>query len=311
MAHPANPSILVATDLTESSDAAVASAAALAARTGAPLHLVHALDFADAPYARVEPAPATFQDRLAAADEAVEAQLARAAPEGAVVATRELILYSPWKAIAERAVRVRAELIVLGGHCPRGLADRLLGTTADRVLRRAPVPCLLVRMPLPLPLARVLVPVDFSANGAPALDAAFRWAARLGAPAAGGRAGPGAVELVALHVVSPAIRLPGGAVAEEAAGRELARLVERARLRAGRGAEAVSVRQEIRSGDAAEEILRRAADGAADLVVLGTHGQGAIERAIIGSVAQAVARAASCAVLLTPPSGGLPGTGSR
>jgi nucleotide-binding universal stress UspA family protein len=62
------------------------------------------------------------------------------------------------------------------------------------------------------------------------------------------------------------------------------------------------VREELLWGEPpAEEIVRYAEDNRADLIVLGTHGYGAVRRAVIGSVASEVARRASCAVLLVPP----------
>lgn len=53
------------------------------------------------------------------------------------------------------------------------------------------------------------------------------------------------------------------------------------------------VESEIRSG-----ILNVAADYQADLIVLGSHGRKGVERFLIGSVAESVARHASCSVLI-------------
>lgn len=53
----------------------------------------------------------------------------------------------------------------------------------------------------------------------------------------------------------------------------------------------------LREGDAAEEILQAADDAGADLIVMGTHGRGAIARALLGSTAEAVVRHANCPVL--------------
>lgn len=60
-------------------------------------------------------------------------------------------------------------------------------------------------------------------------------------------------------------------------------------------------------GDAAEEILRYAQQHAIDLIVLGTHGRSGVTRALLGSVAERVARTASCPVL-TVPVGAAPST---
>jgi nucleotide-binding universal stress UspA family protein len=46
------------------------------------------------------------------------------------------------------------------------------------------------------------------------------------------------------------------------------------------------------------EILHRANEGKADMIVMGTHGRTGIKRAVLGSVAENVLRAASCPVLV-------------
>jgi len=60
-------------------------------------------------------------------------------------------------------------------------------------------------------------------------------------------------------------------------------------------------RLETRCGDAAEEILRAAEEEETDLVVVGSHGLGAVGRLLLGSVAERVARRARCPVLLARP----------
>jgi nucleotide-binding universal stress UspA family protein len=51
-------------------------------------------------------------------------------------------------------------------------------------------------------------------------------------------------------------------------------------------------------GDPASEIIRYAADAAIDLIVMGTHGRGGLERLLMGSVAEKVMREAACSVLV-------------
>jgi nucleotide-binding universal stress UspA family protein len=55
---------------------------------------------------------------------------------------------------------------------------------------------------------------------------------------------------------------------------------------------------EIRSGDAAPGLIDVATDEGADLVVLGSHGGGALERFFLGSVSQQVLTHAPCSVLV-------------
>ena len=59
-----------------------------------------------------------------------------------------------------------------------------------------------------------------------------------------------------------------------------------------------------RTGDPAEEILHAAHEIAADVIVLGSHGHGAIERLLLGSVSDKVAHGAARAVLIIRPAPG-------
>ena len=53
-------------------------------------------------------------------------------------------------------------------------------------------------------------------------------------------------------------------------------------------------------GPAAFEIVRRADERGADLLVLGSHGRGVIRRFLLGSVAERVLREAGCPVMIVP-----------
>jgi len=78
-----------------------------------------------------------------------------------------------------------------------------------------------------------------------------------------------------------------------------------AKLKAVRPADpAVKYTHRLARGDVAAEIVRVAADGPADLIVMGTHGRSGIGRMILGSVAEAVLRHAPCPVMTVKPRGG-------
>jgi universal stress protein E len=287
-------SVLAATDLTPASDDVLGSAARLARASGARLHVIHAFDLELSAYPGIDGSAPTFQGRIAEAEERLGRQLARTLPEGMQASSRELVIYVAHRAIVDRAAQVQADVIVLGPH--RSRTSGLLGTTADRVIRSAPCPCLVVRRPLELPLWRVMVPMDLSPPSLGALDTALEWVDGLGAgtgdlpiPAAG-------VEVV--HVIPRFFQSGALPVSHATVGSALSEQVEKVLARHG----AVDVREELLWGDgAAGEIVRYAEQQAAGLIVLGTHGHGALKRALIGSVASAVARAAPCPVLLVPP----------
>jgi nucleotide-binding universal stress UspA family protein len=131
--------------------------------------------------------------------------------------------------------------------------------------------------------------VDFSATSRPALEHSADLARRLGA------------KLTLLHVWhGPAEgREPRGAApaaardVEAELARELEGWKREAERITGRDVEAV-----VRRGAPAAEIGRFAEERKADLVVVGTRGRTGLERAVLGSVAEAVVRHAPCAVLV-------------
>jgi nucleotide-binding universal stress UspA family protein len=283
-------SILVATDTGETSDNVMRAAAALAALTGAQLHVLHALEFGSEPRDAQEQQPARFQEKVAAAEKALDDQIARTT-RGANVTGREVIVYIAYKAIRERAQSLNADLVVLGRHRSRA-GDAFLGSTADRVIRSVAVPILIVHDPLTLPLRKIVVPMDLSEPALGAMDVALSWCTSL-APTSE------PPELVVLHAIATVFDFTDVPPDSTVIGAELQQHVDAARKRVG---DSVTVRQEVRWGDQpAYEIRRFIEEEKADLVVMGTHGRGALKRALIGSVASGVARAASCPVLLVPP----------
>src|SRR5690606_29391280 len=111
-------------------------------------------------------------------------------------------------------------------------------------------------------------------------------------------AGP---QVTVLHVVPKEYDLPDLPFDREVIAPELHREVEAALGRL-EGAGTLDVREEVSWGNVpAEAIVEVAAREGADLLVLATHGHGAVRRALVGSVASAVARGADRPVLLVPP----------
>lgn len=260
-------SVLVATDLDESSPSALLTAARLAALAEASLHLVH------------------VADQTAPGDESRLRELIReTAPDGPEVESARVVPGSPAQAIVEEAARVDADVVILGPHRRGTGQPGELGSTAASVVRTAPCPCLVTATELRLPLERVVAAIDLSEASSGVLSVALTWASAL-------RPRDGRALLTALHVASD----PG-----EDAVQRVREEVERARARA-RGAAFVEIHERLGSGaQPAEEILRSAAADSADLLVVGTRGADA-SAAGLGSVSAAVARAAPCPLLLVPP----------
>ena len=143
--------ILVPTDFSPTSDAALEHARALARAFSAELRLVHVFEDpllagAVAAEAYVPEAPGV---RTALMKEAQERLTHRLRPEDreALSASGEIITGSPASAITEHAARIGASLIVMGTHGRGGMAHLLLGSVAERVVRTAACPVLTVRGP--------------------------------------------------------------------------------------------------------------------------------------------------------------------
>lgn len=69
-----------------------------------------------------------------------------------------------------------------------------------------------------------------------------------------------------------------------------------AKLRAGKKSRKLNVTTKVLSGSPKEVILEEAEAFGADLIVVGSHGHGMLERFLLGSVSQAVALHAKCSV---------------
>jgi universal stress protein F len=84
------------------------------------------------------------------AKEELDAQAATLPPE--LSGERLVVVGVPWQAICETARRIDADLIVIGSHGYAGF-DRLLGTTAAKVVNHATCSVLVVREPHAPPAA--------------------------------------------------------------------------------------------------------------------------------------------------------------
>jgi nucleotide-binding universal stress UspA family protein len=258
--------------------------------------VLHAFDFAPAPYMDPAADAATFQGRIVHCERDVRAQVARTVPAGVRVAEPRVEIYAAHHAITEYARAIQAELVVIGPHARREMEIGFLGGTADRVLRTLEVPCLVVRGELRIPPRHVVVPMDLSEWARAALDLAVAWAGGMGAPVdAPGPEG----EVLVIHVAPKVLTGPGLPFEQAEVLPGWNEAMADAARRAG---PRVALRESVLWGDRpADEIVEVAGREKADLVVMATHGYGAVKRALLGGTAQSVARRAPCPVLMVPP----------
>lgn len=144
--------ILVPVDGSPTSENALDEAIRLAQSSGARLQLLHVVE--PLGYATgFEPALTYVNDVLPLMRTAGEKLLAhdlRKVLEKGVDADSVLVDESPGRIcdhVAEQARRTLADLIVVGSHGRHGLGRLLLGSDAEQIVRHAPVPVLVVRLP--------------------------------------------------------------------------------------------------------------------------------------------------------------------
>jgi nucleotide-binding universal stress UspA family protein len=167
------------------------------------------------------------------------------------------------------ARRLGAELLVVGCKQHKGL-DRLRGGTVMHLARTCDVPLLVINGDSPA-IARVLVALDLSYASEPTFAVAQRWAELFGA------------QLRAMHVVEPMPMVPGTTAAFS---EEYYRGDEQLRETGLWARISPPTEKVVRSGYAVGVIAREVAQWHADLVIVGSHGKGWVDRLLVGSTTE-------------------------
>ena len=203
--------------------------------------------------------------------------------------------------ILDRAAKLPADLIVMGTHGAGGFERLVLGSVAEKVLRRAGCPVLTVppraHTTAVLPFARVLCAVDFSDPSHAALQYAWSMADE-----------PGST-VTLLHVLEWPWKEPPAPLFEELPPEQAARLAEfrkylettaSARLKSlvPDGAQCrCTFLTRLGHGKPYVQILRLAEEDGVDLIAIGVHGRNLVDRTLFGSTTNHVVRGATCPVL--------------
>jgi nucleotide-binding universal stress UspA family protein len=134
--------VLVATDFSQPSDAALAYGRALARSFGASLHVVHVVEnYFLRPTAAVP--HLVQQTKMRLLDEQLTGEDRQLLDARAVLEVSD----EPAQAIVGYAKAQDVDLIVMGTHSRGGLERLLVGSVAEHVVRTAPCPVLTVRHP--------------------------------------------------------------------------------------------------------------------------------------------------------------------
>ena len=290
------PRILVGTDFSPTAAVAVDWAVELARQQGACVELVHAVHVPPSVPEYVSPsaiAPGPVFD-----EEVRRAALARLEKEAAALRERGievdlwLGLGTPSMVISDRAAESGALAIVVGTRGLTGLRHLLLGSTAERVVQKAPCPVLAVHPEdRPRALRTVLIPTDFSEDAERAIHTAQKLLAALAADA----------RLILLHVFNLPIEytaygpIPTSVHYLQDTGLEAERRLEEMTDRLT--AEGLTVDWAAREGDPSVVIVEEAERHQADLIAMGTHGRSGLRHLLLGSTAERVVQHAVCPVM--------------
>ena len=196
-----------------------------------------------------------------------------------------------------------------GSDCHRqrtatsGFKHLTFGSTTEKIIRHATCPVLVVREATRGPiktaaegivLQRILVPVDFSDCAREGARYASVFATGVGA------------NLLLMHVVHP----PDYMVVEStAADPNWPQLLETAVLEAEDKLDemvnflpliGISAETQVEVGEPVEKLIAASARPDIDMMITSTHGYSGLRHALLGSVAEQLARRATCPVLVVP-----------
>lgn len=275
--------ILVPLDGTAESNAALPAARTVALATGASVFLLQILE--------------TPESRAASAEAADKLKRVAAELAGSAVQVESAV--RPGDAADEILQQVgeqAADLVIMRTRGQAGIQRAVMGSVAERLLSRSDVPIMMLR-----PggrrmdrIANLLVPVDGSPGGALALASAVGLAKATGAQI-------NLMEIVVPMVFQALVPNEGPMYFDPAWDEEALSAAQTyvdgmlTRLRQA----GVEANGEARMApDVPGSLVQAADEHASDLIVMSTHALTGIQRAVLGSVADAVMRTAACPVLL-------------
>lgn len=255
----------------------------LARAAGAPFRLVHAVpDAWTAVVAAQVPMMPDLPERIIADSRAAVAATLSPVLPADVIDRLDVRIGRAAVVLAEFAGD--AQLIVVGAKEHGALVRGLGGSTAHFLVRTVDTPVLVAATGGP-PVRKVLVAIDLSAAAQPTLEAARDLARMTGA------------RLRVLHVAEPVRPVLAPHINDAQVFQ--AAVEEFAAYTAARPE--IDPRDRVtRRGTAVETIAAEAADWEADVVVVGSHGKGWIDRLLVGSVTERLLALRPTSILVVP-----------
>ncbi len=299
--------ILVPLDGSASAEHALPWAMSVAQQNGAPLHLVRV---------HVPPAPLMVGSELAsdvmldAAIRKIEAAYldetaGKIGKVGTIPVHFSLLEGGAADAIDDHAKAINADLIVITSHGRGPFARFWLGSVADKIIRHAPAPILVVRpvddkapnLSERPAIQRIVIPLDGSPLAERIIEPAIKLGKTFGAEYSLVLILEAVENIEALAEMKA--KVPGGWMPEATEAKAQIYLDKVAHRM--RGHSVVVYTKVIPHGSAAEAILDYSKMHGHPLIALATHGRSGLKRLILGSVADKIVRGATMPVLVCHP----------
>ena len=279
--------ILLATDLTPACDRAWERARQLAVEWNAALTVCHVVEASSL-------RPWGIERRVKNAETELHRLVGCSRDELKQKLSCHILVGDPADRTIEHARSISSDFIITGPAHGKVLGDKLLGSTAARIVRMAEQPVLAVRRRADNAYSAVAAAVDFSAPSRRAFDRAralfpnARFTvvhAYEVSPDFGGRNEEKSLDVVEAEEKARVVRLAEQAMADFV----------------GVGGRGAAKEETVLEQGTAELVMAAYVDKHwPDLVVTGTHGRSGVQQTVIGSVAEGLLKSLPCDVLAVP-----------
>jgi len=275
--------LLIATDLTPRSDRALYRAFKLAADYNYNLHILHVVD---------EDLPDKTADMVRNdAIESLEEQIRPYRRKIKNKVTINVIIAKHYEAILSEAERINAGAIVLGTQKDKTLKEYFVGSTAERVIRSANIPVLVVKRASQKKYKKVVVAIDFSVYSRKCLELAMDFFPNE------------QIFLVHFYNVPYKQLISSSHISKKVKRGEYKQFVEKINNEMSKFLSTVDNNTDnlniiIKEGPVLARLNNEIKNIKADLLIMGTHGRTGVSRAFLGSVAESMLISSKCDVAL-------------
>ncbi len=202
----------------------------------------------------------------------------------------------PFLEIIKVAKEKGVDLMAIGTHGRAGVDRVILGSVAERVVRKAGCTVMVIRNRKYVGFKRIIVPIDFSDCSRKALEYATATARAHNS------------KLTILHVyegsfVEPYVKAANSEEEADEIMKEIERVNETKYDEFLKTVDLSGVEYEklLKKGIPETDIVEIAMEQQANLIVMGTHGRSGIKHILIGSTAEEVVRAVHCDIIIVKP----------